>query len=99
MSLERVERIRRFRVLEIMEYAMKINGTTPEAREAAGTKEQVYVEFAGPICKVRVRVYFDGWYGDAVPGITMEGYLDDDEEMENILTTLLKILAQKEKSS
>ncbi len=99
MSLDRVESIRRFRVLEIMEMVLKINGTTPTNREMTGNKTTVFAEFSGHIAEVEVHIHTNGWSAGERPDIRMRAYLDDDEKMEGIITTLLKFLAEKEKSS
>ena len=99
MSLERVESIRRFRVLEIMDMVMRINGTTPTHRELTGNKPTAFMNFNGHTATVRITINANGWQANEYPDIELDGHLDDDKEMEEIIATLLKILAEKEKSS
>ena len=98
MNYDGTERIRRFRTLEIMDIAMRINGTAPIRREAA-KRPTVFVRFEGHVHSVYVEIHKDGWRAGSYPDISMGGCLNDDYEMEKILTTLLNVLSEKEKSS
>ena len=86
------ESIKRFRALEIMELILKING----AGSADKNGPCVFVEFYGHTGRLNVRVYEKGWNRDCKgPDIRQEAFLDNDEEMETILCTLLKVLHTK----
>lgn len=95
--MNREEDIRKFRVLEIVDFALRINSLegTYEASEEKHTT--IFADIAGHVGTIRVRVYENGWDDDADPDIVMEAHLDNDRELEVIADTLLKVLAQKEK--
>lgn len=80
---------RKFRALELMDLALKINGT--EANEH-GTC--VFFNFSGHVGLITVRVYKDGWTRENEP-MTMDAYVDNDREMEAIFLMLLQILNEK----
>ena len=86
------ESIKRFRALEIMELVLKING----AGSADKNGPCAYAEFYGHTGMLYVSIYEKGWVlGSKHPDISQEAHLDNDEEMETILCTLLKVLHKK----
>lgn len=93
--MDRNESIRKFRALEVMDLIFRINGTTPTRDHE--NKVSVFLTFGGHIGRIRIQIYADGWSALCDPDIEMEGALEDDKDMEVIITTLLEVLAQKEK--
>lgn len=99
MSLDRVEGIKRFRVLEIMDLVMRINGTEPTGRVPERNKMTVFARFSGHVAAVSVEIYRTGWDLGSKPSVELRGHLGDDKEMEDIIAVLVKTLAEREKSS
>lgn len=86
------ESIKRFRALEIMELVLKING----AGSAGKNGPCAFAEFYGHTGTLSVSIYEKGWVpGTKYPDIRQEAHLDNDEEMEIVLCTLLKVLHKK----
>lgn len=97
---KRENSIRRFRILEVMDLVLKINELN-ECKDPI-----VHVSFSGQYCicgketipaMIKVAYYEHGWICNAVPDMEKWVYMDCEEDVENLIEALLKILAEKEK--
>ena len=98
-DLKRENSIRRFRILEVMDLVLKINEF---AREKKAT---VLLNFIGQQCgeeeilagMVMVTYYENGWTREGKPDMRKSASMDCEEDVEDLIEALLKILAEKEK--
>lgn len=99
-ELKRENSIRRFRILEVMDLVLKINEFAEEK------KPTVSLNFAGQQCgyeeeilagMVMVTYYEHGWTSEGKPDMEKHVSMDCEEDVEDLIEALLKILAEKEK--
>ncbi len=93
--MTREESIRHFRVLEIVDLVMKINGT----EASRGEEPTVFFGFSGHVGEIYVDIYENGWKRDEYPTWKKRAYLNKPEELEEIANHLIDVLQKKEKSS
>lgn len=95
--MNREDDIRKFRVLEIVDLALRINGLEGTYEGSNSGRITVFVKLSGHVGTMDVDVFENGWDYNSYPDIKMVARLDNDRELEFIADTLLKVLAQKEK--
>lgn len=85
------------KVLEIMALALEFN-CKPTKQEFTGNKPTIFVEFAGHVCELDVRICEDGWSFSA-KNVKHMIYLDNPsavKELNRTLTDLKTIIAKYE---
>lgn len=88
------------KVLEIMALALEFNGK-PTKQELTGNKPTIFVEFAGHVHELDVRIFIDGWSFSANKIVKHMIYLDRSsaaKELDRTLTGLKTIIAKYEKN-
>lgn len=87
------------KVLEIMALALEFNGK-PTKQELTGNKPTIFVEFAGHVCELDVRICEDGWSFSA-KNVKHMIYLSSPsavKELDRTLTDLKTIIAKYEEN-
>ena len=88
------------KVLEIMALAFEFNGK-PTKQVLTGNKPTIFVDFAGHVCELDVRIYIDGWDFSANKVVKYMMYLDSPsaaKELDRTLTDLKTIIAKYEEN-
>lgn len=87
------------KVLEIMALALEFN-CKPTKQEFTGNKPTIFVEFAGHVCELDVRICEDGWSFSANQDVKQMHLYSPSvaKELDRTLTDLKTIIAKYEEN-